>query len=47
LTKDDKGRISLRYNDLIALLTKGMQEQQELIENLTDENKALKSKTRH
>ncbi len=32
LTKDDKGLLSLRYNDFIALLTKGMQEQQEIIE---------------
>jgi len=33
LTKDDEGRISLRYNDLIALHTKGMQEQQQIIEH--------------
>jgi len=32
LTKDDEGRMSLRYNDFIALLTKGMQEQQQIIE---------------
>ena len=33
LTKDDKGLLSLRYNDLIALLTKAIQEQQEIIES--------------
>jgi hypothetical protein len=32
LTKDDQGRMSLRYNDLIAVLTKAIQEQQEIIE---------------
>lgn len=32
LTKDDKGYISLRYNDFIALLTKAIQEQQQIIE---------------
>ena len=32
LTKADNGTLSLRYNDFIALLTKGMQEQQEIIE---------------
>ena len=32
LTKDDKGFMSLRYNDFIALLTKAIQEQQEIIE---------------
>jgi hypothetical protein len=42
LTKDDKGNLSLRYNDFIALLTKGMQEQQELIETLINENKQMK-----
>jgi len=50
LTKDDKGYISLRYNDIIALLTKAIQEQQEIIDNqdnkiniLTKELSALKS----
>ncbi|NNL80832.1 MAG: tail fiber domain-containing protein [Flavobacteriaceae bacterium] len=33
LKKNDKGYISLRYNDLIALLTKAIQEQQEIIED--------------
>ncbi len=32
LTKDYEGRMSLRYNDLIAVLTKAVQEQQEIIE---------------
>ncbi len=32
LHKDDKGLMSLRYNDFIALLTKAIQEQQEIIE---------------
>jgi hypothetical protein len=31
LTEDDQGRLSLRYNDLIALLTKAIQEQQTII----------------
>jgi len=34
LHKDDKGFMSLRYNDFIALLTKAIQEQQEIIESL-------------
>ena len=34
LTKDDKGLMSLRYNDLIALLTKSIQEQQDIINEL-------------
>jgi len=33
LTKDDEGKMSLRYNDLIALLTKAIQEQQQIIKN--------------
>ena len=33
LHKDDNGFMSLRYNDFIALLTKAIQEQQEIIEN--------------
>ena len=32
LSKDDKGMMSLRYNDFIALLTKAIQEQQDIIE---------------
>ena len=32
LTKDDKGYLSVRYNDLIALLTKALQEQQTIID---------------
>ena len=31
ITQDDEGRYNLRYNDFIALLTRGMQEQQEMI----------------
>ncbi len=49
LHKDDKGYMSLRYNDFIALLTKAIQEQQEIIEGqnnkintLTTELSALK-----
>ena len=34
LTKDDNGYISLRYNDLIPILTKAIQEQQIIINNL-------------
>lgn len=43
LTKDDHGRISLRYNDFIALLTKGMQEQQEIIETQQAEIEGFKT----
>ncbi len=32
LTEDDNGYLSVRYNDLIALLTKALQEQQAIIE---------------
>ncbi len=32
LTKDDKGFLSVRYNDFIALLTKAIQEQQAIID---------------
>jgi len=39
LTKADNGNLSLRYNDFIALLTKGMQEQQAIIEQQTIEIK--------
>ena len=38
LTKDDKGFLSVRYNDLIALLTKALQEQQT---NIEAQNKTL------
>lgn len=34
ITIDDKGMYSLRYNDLIAILTKAMQEQQEVIKSI-------------
>jgi hypothetical protein len=34
LTEDDEGRLSLRYNDLIPLLTKAIQDQQIIIEDL-------------
>ena len=47
LTKDDQGRMSLRYNDLISLLTKAIQEQQSIIEDQKadlDELKAWKEK---
>ena len=37
LTKDDDGFISLRYNDLIPLLTKAIQEQQEIIEQQNEQ----------
>jgi len=43
LHKDDKGYISLRYNDFIAILTKGMQEQQEIIDHQQKEIESLKS----
>ncbi len=36
LSKDDKGFMSLRYNDFIILLTKAVQEQQDIINNLKD-----------
>ncbi|RZV66311.1 MAG: hypothetical protein EX254_03975 [Flavobacteriaceae bacterium] len=41
LTKDDKGYISLRYNDLIALLTKAIQEQQDIIDGQKTQIKKL------
>ena len=44
LNKDDKGYMSLRYNDLIALLTKAIQEQQEIINTHNQEIKTLKNK---
>ena len=43
LTKDDKGFMSLRYNDFIALLTKAIQEQQDIIEEQNGEIKSLQS----
>ena len=36
LTKADNGNLSLRYNDFIALLAKGIQEQQDMIEAQND-----------
>ena len=51
LTEDDKGQLNLRYNDFIPLLTKAMQEQQEIIikqgemmNELRDEINELKNK---
>ena len=45
LTKDDQGKMSLRYNDLIAVLTKAIQEQQQIIDlqknQLEHQNKDL------
>jgi hypothetical protein len=43
LHKDDEGYMSLRYNDFIALLTKAIQEQQEIIEEQDNEIKSMKS----
>ena len=43
LTKDDKGLMSLRYNDFIALLTKAIQEQQDIIETQNNEIKSHKN----
>ncbi len=43
LTKDDKGQMSLRYNDFIALLAKAIQEQQKIIENQDKEIQSLTS----
>ncbi len=40
LSKDDKGQLSLRYNDFIPLLTKAVQEQQQIIEQQTSEIEA-------
>src|SRR5690606_37900889 len=42
ITVGDDGMYGLRYNDLIAVLTKGMQEQQAIIEKLKVENGELK-----
>jgi hypothetical protein len=53
ISKDDEGMYGVRYNDLIAPMVKGMQEQQEMIENsasqlevdqLRAENEALRSR---
>ncbi len=44
LTEDDEGRLSLRYNDLIPLLTKAIQEQQIIIEELKSRIEALENK---
>ncbi|NNL81068.1 MAG: tail fiber domain-containing protein, partial [Flavobacteriaceae bacterium] len=43
LTTDDEGRMSLRYNDLIALLTKAIQEQQVIISEQDNEINGLKT----
>ena len=43
LTKDDKGYLSIRYNDLLALLTKAMQEQQGIIETLSKDKSTLEN----
>lgn len=43
LTKDDKGYLSLRYNDLIPVLTKAVQEQQLIIEKLQKTNETQQS----
>ena len=40
-TTDDEGKMSMRYNDFIAVLTKAIQEQHELIKSQSDEIKAL------
>jgi hypothetical protein len=49
LHKDDEGSMSLRYNDFIALLTKAIQEQQEIIEEqnskIESQNNEIKSLT--
>lgn len=37
LTVDDNGNLSLRYNDFIALLTRAVQEQQQIIEQQSSE----------
>jgi len=41
LTRDDNGNLSLRYNDFIPILTKAIQEQQTIIEKLTQRITAL------
>jgi len=42
LTKDDKGFMSLRYNDFIPVLTKAIQEQQEIIAALKNEHESTR-----
>jgi hypothetical protein len=44
LTEDDEGLLSLRYNDFIALLTKAIQDQQILIEDLKERIEFLENK---
>jgi predicted RNase H-like nuclease (RuvC/YqgF family) len=44
ISKDDAGMYGVRYNDLIAPMVKGMQEQQEMIEAQKAENEALRSR---
>jgi len=44
LHKDDKGYISLRYNDFIAILTKAIQEQQDIIDH---QNEKIESQDRN
>jgi len=41
LHKDDNGYLSLRYNDLIGVIVKAIQEQQTEIEDLQDESQNL------
>ncbi|MBL4755185.1 MAG: tail fiber domain-containing protein [Flavobacteriales bacterium] len=43
LTKNDKGFLSVRYNDFIPMLTKAIQEQQTIIEQKTAEFDQLRS----
>ena len=43
LSKDDQGYMSLRYNDFIPVLTKAIQEQQDIISKLKTEHKSLTS----
>jgi trimeric autotransporter adhesin len=44
ITKDDKGMLSVRYNDLLAPMVKAIQEQQLLIEKLTKRIEELEKK---
>jgi trimeric autotransporter adhesin len=43
ISRDDKGMLSVRYNDLMAPMVKAMQEQQEMIEKLKAEVALLKT----
>ena len=43
LTKDDKGYMSLRYNDFVPILTKAIQEQQDQIEGLRKTNENMRA----